>query len=217
MGMDEHGPAYPEPPKVYRCPICRGDENRFMTCEYPGCPDGIYQPHRFRSYPNAGPMPHRTSAEKARGLVGWGCFIALLLYLMWPKTAPAMDHGFDPFAPTAKWMHELIQPANPPGSCCGVADSYQADTYQRFPDGSYDVIITDGSAIEFPDGTKRTPLKNGTRLRVPADHVNPPKEQAGNPTGHAWIFLSVYGISIDGQQTTQPGTIYCFVPLPEGS
>jgi hypothetical protein len=81
MGTDEHGPAYPEPP--YRCPICNGDENRFMTCDYPGCPDGCDQPGRFRAYPNQSPLPLRTTAERARGLVGWACFLALAIWMMW--------------------------------------------------------------------------------------------------------------------------------------
>lgn len=61
MGHDEHGPAYPEPPckQAYRCPICKGDENRFMTCDYPGCPDGCDQPGRFRTYPATPSEPGR--------------------------------------------------------------------------------------------------------------------------------------------------------------
>jgi len=116
-------------------------------------------------------------------------------------------------------MESLQKPYDRPNSCCGTSDAYGADQYTRNADGSYDVVITDGDAIEYPDGTHRTQLKNGTRIHVPADHVNPPREQAGNPTGHAWLFISVYGIynSASDSSETQPGTIYCFIPLPEGS
>lgn len=75
MGMDEHGPAYPEPtphndwdhisreknalrdvppgmpepPKSrYRCPVCDWDETAYLRCNHPGCPDG-----RDRAHPNA--------------------------------------------------------------------------------------------------------------------------------------------------------------------
>ena len=130
--------------------------------------------------------------------------------------AHAFDHGFDPLAPTTKWMEKLQRPDDPSGSCCGIADAYQADTYIRHPDGSYTITITDGSAIEFPDGTHRDVLKDGTVIEVPASHVNPPVERAGNPTGHAWLFTSVYGVTMEGTRLTSPGTTYCFVPLPEG-
>lgn len=127
--------------------------------------------------------------------------------------AHGMDHGFDPLKPTTIWMESLVQPASPPSSCCGIADAYQADTYTRNPDGSYSVVITEGSAVEFPDGTRRTPIKDGTIITVPSSHVNPPREQKDNPTGHAWVFMSVYG----GTEQSSPGTVYCFIPLPEGS
>lgn len=228
MGNDEHGPAYPEhvpenvkpfhehiaranAPAPYRCPICNGDKNRFFTCEYPGCFDGRDRGHPYaRQVETYDLEPSRPST--ARSLIGWACALTLLLYIFWPHVAPAMDHGFDPFAPTTKWMESLEQPANRPGSCCGKADSYQADIYRRHKNGSYTVTITDGSPIKFPDGQYRTPLQNGTVLEVPADHVNSPSEQAGNPTGHAWIFMSVYGT----EEQSSPGSIYCFVPLPEG-
>ena len=145
--------------------------------------------------------------------------LGTLFWLFTPHPAPAFDHGFDPLAPTTLWMQSLERPDNRPAPCCGMADAYQADTYRRHWNGSYTVTITDGSAVEFPDGSHRPPLADGTVIEVPANHVNPPTEQAGNPTGHAWLFISVYGIvGEDGVESqTTPGTIYCFVPLPEGS
>jgi hypothetical protein len=39
--------------------------------------------------------------------------------------------------------------------------------------------------------------------------INPPVETQHNPTGRAWLFMSVFN--------EQPGNILCFAPLPEGS
>lgn len=40
MGNDEHGAAYPEPPR-YHCPTCgSSDRDRFIRCYHPMCPDG---------------------------------------------------------------------------------------------------------------------------------------------------------------------------------
>lgn len=234
MGNDEHGPAYPEPVArvhtdgckarwrhcrqcscVYVCPICKGDKDRFMTCDYPACPDGRDQHGRFPTYPSE---PFSWGAALV-GLLMWAPMILLLLFVLVVKPAHALDHGFDPLAPTTQWMESLPRPypVPSPGSCCGIADAYQADIYARNADGSYEVVITDGSAVEFPDGIHRTPIDDGTKIHVPAKHVNPPKDQMGNPTGHAWLFMSVYGVTTDGQYTTTPGSIYCFIPMPEGS
>jgi hypothetical protein len=99
MGYDEHGPAYPAhcPGTVkefhdrierrhleaYRCPICSGDQNRFMTCEYPDCPDGCDQPGRFKTYPNT-MSRHPLTTNTLRSLVGWAVAFALLAYILWP-------------------------------------------------------------------------------------------------------------------------------------
>lgn len=216
MGNDQHGPAYPEPP--YVCPICRGDKDRFSRCEYPGCPDGHDQPGRFRTYPTE----HSDMAyiDMRSFFIGLAMFAALALAIIFffAKPAHAFDHGFDPFAPTSQWMESLQRrPPAPVGPCCGVADAYQADIYTRNPDGSYDIVITDGSPIMFPDGAHRDAIPDGTAIHVPENKVNPPKEQAGNPTGHAWLFMSVYGITTNGVYKQAPGSLYCFVPRPEGS
>lgn len=234
MGNDEHGPAYPEPPyhtsgcrarmrhchkcscepPIYACPICNGDKHRYMTCEYPGCPDGRDQGRYFERF-DAPDLGRRTPAISTM-IVGWAVAIAFFIWAFWPHPTPAMDHGFDPAAPTAQWMGHLLQPdyesvgpEDPPPSCCGKADAYQADQYRDNHNGTWTVTITDGADITFPDGTHRRPLPNDTSVTIPASKVNPPKDQAGNPTGHAWIFMSAY----EGK----PGYVYCFIPLPEGA
>lgn len=214
MGNDEHGPAYPEPPR-YSCPVCRGGDKQFITCNHPMCPDGHDQWARDQWNRSHYGNKRKRLVELRYGSP-WSLIIALsalIVAAFLASHAFGMDHGFDPLKPTTIWMESLVQPASPPSSCCGIADAYQADTYTRNADGSYTVVITDGSAVEFPDGKHRTPLKDGTIINVPASHVNPPREQKDNPTGHAWVFLSVYGNELQ----SSPGTVYCFIPLPEGS
>ncbi len=121
--------------------------------------------------------------------------------------AARAEKGFDPNNPTAKWFATLKQPRST-ASCCGYGDAYQTDIYERHPDGSYTVEITDGSEITYPDGTVRYFIPNGTKIEVPAGQVNPPSD--GNPTGHGVLFMNMQ----------EPGggyIIYCFVPMPLGS
>jgi hypothetical protein len=204
------------PTTPYQCPICDGDQNRFMMCDYPGCPDGCDQPGRFQLFDLEPPT---------RG----GCFIASLLCaalvvfsLIWGIShAFAFDHGFDPYDPATKWFGQLLRHDKMPEPCCGKADAYVADTYTRNKDGSYDVTITDGAAVTFPDGTERPEIENGSVIHVPWNKINPPSETMGNPTGHAWVFVSVArdytGGLPNGVPLPKPGYAYCFAPLPEGS
>jgi hypothetical protein len=224
----------------YRCPICDGDKNRFMRCEYPGCPDGCDQPGRFKTYPSEPGSVKCISCIFMTTLL----VIALLGALLFScaRPAAAFDHGFDKSTPRSKWFAglqvpkpdpadtseatkewfgELKRQDKMPDSCCGQADAYEADIFQhnpktaREPWGSYDVTITNGEDEHpWPDGTHRTPIKNGTVVHVPGNKVNPPKETKNNPTGHSWLFVST---KRDITNEVSPGTIYCFAPLPEGS
>jgi hypothetical protein len=133
-------------------------------------------------------------------------FVVLLLLTV---PAFASDHGFDRTTERSKFFRLLKRPDLYPRPCCGEADAYEADIYQKNPDGSYIVIITDGSAIKYPDGVHRDYIANGTKVIVPSKKVNPPVETQHNPTGHAWLFMSVFD--------EKPGNIFCFAPLPEGS
>lgn len=91
-----------------------------------------------------------------------------------------------------QWFESLMQPDNPTVSCCGEADGYWADQIE-VKDGKVYAIITDDRPDE-PLGRPHIPL--GTRIEVPPHKY---KYSAGNPTGHAIIFLS------------SGGTVYCFV------
>jgi hypothetical protein len=134
---------------------------------------------------------------------------ALLVSLLLTVSAFAYDHDFDHTTERSKFFRLLKRPDFYPESCCGKAEAYEADIYQRNPDGSYVVIITNGSAIEYPDGTRRDYLANGTKVIVPSKKISPPVETQYNPTGHAWLFMSVFN--------EKPGHIFCFAPLPDGS
>jgi hypothetical protein len=134
---------------------------------------------------------------------------ALLSLLLSTVPAFALDHGFDRTTERSLFFSLLKRPDFYPKPCCGEADAYEADIYQKNPDGSYVVIITDGSAIEYPDGARRDYIANGTKVIVPSTKINPPIETQHNPTGHAWLFMSVFH--------DKPGNVFCFAPLPEGS
>lgn len=82
----------------------------------------------------------------------------------------------------ARWYQGLMQPDNPFQSCCGEADAYYADSFERGPHGETIAIITDER--EVPG---RIPVKPSTRIVVPDTKF---KYDAGNPTGHGVVFLN---------------------------
>ena len=138
----------------------------------------------------------------------------LALALLFPSPVYPFDHGFPKDTARSQFFSQLKRPDYYPNSCCGEADAYEADIYQRNPDGSYDVEITNGDVIHYPDGAERIALPNGSLVHVPSNKINPPVETQFNPTGHAWLFVSTTrGMGGDAS----PGMVYCFAPLPEGS
>lgn len=211
MGHDQHGPAYPEPPKApYRCPICRGDEFRYGECEYAGCPDGRDRGHPHAVYRETYDGPAYAGQPLIITILGWVVAVGLLVFAFWPTKAPAMDHGFDPNNKTVQWMEKLQKPYEP-GSCCGKGDGYPVSDYWANSDGtgSYTVVIGDGSAKLYPDGTRREYIATGTEINIPGKYINPPADDLDNPTDVSWLFMSVYAAT--------PGTLYCFVPHPQGN
>jgi hypothetical protein len=141
--------------------------------------------------------------------------LILALALLFPSPAYPFDHGFPKDTARSEFFQQLKRPDYYPHSCCGEADAYEADVYNRNPDGSYDVEITEGSAKEYPDGATRPELKVGKQIHVPANRINPPVETQFNPTAHAWVFVSI--VRPLGTADAEPGLAYCFAPLPEGS
>jgi hypothetical protein len=127
--------------------------------------------------------------------------------------ARAFDHGFDPNDPVVKWFESLQLPDDRPKRCCGKGDAYKIqivrDALGERDDEMGEAVITDGAAIEFPDGTRRLELPNGLRFRFPKSKLNPLSD--GNPTDTAWVFVAI--------RTGPPNEItkiYCVIPLPPG-
>jgi hypothetical protein len=136
------------------------------------------------------------------------CAVVLAcLFWLFTVPAPAMDHGFNPNAPATRWFESLIVPDRPPLSCCGKADAYPVDRYQKNNDHTYTVWIADGSPVKYPDGTTRDPWDVNVPISVPDTKVNKLDDDLDNPTEHGWLFFRP-------DTNHDVGTIYCFVRHP---
>ena len=219
MGNDEHGPAYPEPRVyAYHCPICGGNKDRYLECEYPGCPDGRDQPRFDMLRATYDPYEEPNEWQKSQPVNPWPqilsaaitALIVTLFLFAFTNRAPAMDHGFDPTNKTVQWFESKIRPDSPPNSCCGKGDAYPVERYELHPElHEVWVWVSDGSAMKYPDGTTRDYWDMSTKIVVPDTKVNPPDDDLDNPTDVSWIFMRV-------STPTDVGTIYCFIPHPSG-
>src|SRR6185369_466569 len=90
-----------------------------------------------------------------------------------------------------KWFHGLMQPDHPRTSCCGDADAYEVDLFER--DGNNWVAIVTGQG---PGVANKPHIPEGTRISVPNSKM---KWDQGNPTGHGIIFIG------------SNGEVYCYV------
>jgi hypothetical protein len=90
-----------------------------------------------------------------------------------------------------KWFQGLMQPDHPRTSCCGDADAYEADLFER--DGNNWVAIVTGQG---PGVANKPHIPEGTRISVPNSKM---KWDQGNPTGHGIIFIG------------SNGEVYCYV------
>ncbi len=90
-----------------------------------------------------------------------------------------------------KWFQSLMQPDDPRTSCCGEADAYEADLFER--DGDHWVAIITGQG---PGVANKPYIPEGTRISVPNSKM---KWDQGNPTGHGIIFIG------------SRGEVYCYV------
>lgn len=206
MGADQHGEAYPEP-TPYRCPICRGNENRYMGCNHPGCLDG-----RDHNHPHAKAWARKQPEVRRRFTpVRWTIWVIEVMLIITLAAFLAGFKGYDPdTSPNAKWFESLPRPDMPPGyPCCGKADAYPVDRYWPNGDGSYTAVIADGSAKVYPDGTERPYVAAGTEVLVPAMKVNTEAFDLDNPTEYSWVFMRVLAGNV--QQ------VYCFIRHPQGN
>jgi hypothetical protein len=130
--------------------------------------------------------------------------LAMFLFALVPSFAT--DHGWDPNNPVSQWFNTLKRPDYPQGNCCGKGDAYKIQIIEEaIPGSNGRAVITDGEAIEFPDGTKRAPVANGTEFTYPYEKQTKPSQS--NPTKTAWVFMYVNNV---GKITT----LFCVVPLP---
>lgn len=118
---------------------------------------------------------------------GW---LVLFLLAMGAASCLARPGGDWTDSPTREWYAGLMQPDNPTASCCGEADAYWCDGI-RVRDGRTYCVITDDRVV-----AGRTPVPVGTEIEIPDRKL---KWDAGNPTGHAIVFLS------------SGGAVFCFV------
>lgn len=144
--------------------------------------------------------------------------VALLLTL---SPVVAMDHGFNPNSATTKWFESLKIPPKNEVSCCGKADAYPVERYERLSNGDYRVWIAPDNGITFPDGTVRPPWDSTIPIIVPKERVNEEKDDLDNPTDFSWLFFvpeRVY--PADGSEpkpATKVSVIYCFIRHPQGT
>lgn len=146
--------------------------------------------------------------------------IVALTLAVYSTPALAMNHGFDPDAPATKWFEKLKIPPKEEVGCCGLADAYPVDRYERLPNGDYRAWIADGSARLYPDGTRRAPWDESVPLIIPSERINKEIDDLDNPTDHSWLFfVPVEKLDADGHQlpADKPSTFYCFIRHPQGS
>jgi hypothetical protein len=205
----------------YECATCgTHDRNRYARCDHPACPDGHDQPDRFGRgyvYPDR-PTPEAKGRSKTLTIILLAALCAFL-FMCQVRNVRAMEHGWDHSNAVVKWFDNLKMPDSRKVGCCGKGEAYEADTYILEPGKNHcEAIITEGSARRFPDGMYRPEIKNGTKFAFPCSKVNPPED--GNPTGHAQIFIGTNASEWDLEPVPlgdNGGTVYCFVPLPNGS
>lgn len=107
----------------------------------------------------------------------WAAFLIVIVVVIRVPAAKARDDGQWTNVPehVRRWFQSLKQPDHPRVSCCGEADAFEADNFEREGD-HYVAIITDGKGM----------IPSGTRIPVPNHKM---KWDAGNPTGHGIIFI----------------------------
>lgn len=154
-----------------------------------------------------------------QGLIGRRTFAAGLAAIFATGPARALPHGWDEKSPFGRWVAGVKRPdTNPPSSCCGKGDLYSivieedaiGDDLSKGEWGTAHIL--DGSAREFPDGSQRIPIPDGTVFKFPKKLVNPPKD--GNPGPSAWGFLTVYDSEDMQSAHNVISGVFCVIPLP---
>lgn len=112
----------------------------------------------------------------------WVAFFCTVLATKgWPRDLGQWENN-DPAV--SQWYRSLMQPDNPSVPCCGEADGYWADEIHVRDDKTF-VTVTD----DRDDAPLRRPhIPVGTEFEIPANKL---KWDAGNPTGHNILFVSI--------------------------
>jgi hypothetical protein len=153
--------------------------------------------------------------------------IAMLLAL---GHGPARSAEYENVEPTPPLIEQYRQPnlrdkggrlleASRSNSCCGRADAYWADEFERDEKGHLVAIITDPRDDdlfrgEAKEGESRVHLPIGTRIPIPDEKVITFEEQPSNTTGHGWVWASVYVDEVDGRITAI--TVICYLYPEQG-
>jgi hypothetical protein len=215
MGYDEHGSAYPEPPNddssvrvklsVGKYSLDHGET--WHTGDDFAAMMALHERVLREAREQRKPAPWAPLALIVFAIF----FVIFVLLMLFTTPAPAMDHGFDPTNQTVKWFErKMIPNITFQQSCCGKADAYPVARVRRNTNQTWSVWLADGSAIKYPDGTKREPFDENTEIVVPDSKVNPPDDDLDNPTDVGWIFMRV-------SNPTNPGAIYCLIIHEEGN
>ena len=131
-------------------------------------------------------------------------FLMMIAWVIAGRSAHARDLGqwndVDPAI--AHWYQALRQPDNG-YSCCGEADSYEADEVHVI-DGKMVAVVTD-EREDAPLMRQHVPV--GTRFLIPENKIT---RVDGNPTGHVIIFLGSVNW-INGSADPAQRSVLCLV------
>lgn len=103
-----------------------------------------------------------------------------------------------PAGPRAERCHQWVQtvqrPDIPGASCCGEADAFLADDFERGPNGELYAILT----ADYPDAVSTdqegntvlspSPFRRGMKILIPPDRLITRPEDA-NRSGHGVVYL----------------------------
>lgn len=115
--------------------------------------------------------------------------LVIVMVLVVAFTVKAFAHDEDHH--NDSWYSSLKQPDNPNISCCGLADAYWCDDYYARDGKAYCRITDDRDDAKLG----RPHIDMGTEFEIPPHKLKWEQDgkPAGNPTGHAVIFVNMQG------------------------
>jgi len=135
-----------------------------------------------------------TAEDRMERAIRWIMIIAVLfvsaMFIVVALVGKVLAH--DPDHPEHHpWYGSLMQPDNPSGSCCGLADAYWCDDYYARDGKAYCRITDDRDDAKLG----RPHIEIGTEFEIPPYKLKFEQDgkAVGNPTGHAVIFVNMQG------------------------